>query len=523
MSLARQTVAEDNRLNELINLSRILGGADPFPVRFKAMVAALSDITFADGGSLYIYDNKEQKLKATVFYNKVLGVESVVDDFDPLRIKGLVEVPLRKEDGKLASDTPTVACFAGAETIIVKDVASNYRYDFRNTRKFDEANNYRTKSMIMLPMPAHDGRIVGVLQIINPAAAAHEKDNLPFLNALAAQAGIALNNALLVTESQNLLNALINMVVVAIDAKSPHTAGHCVRVTELTMMFADELAKEGYCGFSLDDEERRELYLAALLHDVGKIITPTHVLEKSTKLSYINDRIHLLQERLRAWQHEQAFQILARKLRETGQQKLLDEATAVANADEDIAFLRGINTNDIFTDDDAVKRLEDIARRRFDGNSGDEDTLIDAFDLENLKIRRGTLNNEERRTIEEHVSLSIRLLSSIPWPKNLQRIVEYAGLHHENINGTGYPNKVTGDAMSIPAKVLGIADRFEGLSAPDRPYRKTKMTLSGAVRILKFMRDDGEIDPDLTNFFFDRKIHLKYAKKHLPPELIDCD
>ncbi|MGI9338098.1 MAG: HD domain-containing phosphohydrolase [Gammaproteobacteria bacterium] len=528
MSSDEQTPAQkpaggDNRLNELINLSRILGSADPFPRRFKEMVAALSDITDADGGSLYIYDNKEQKLKATVFFNKILAVERVVDDFDPLRISGLVEVPLRDASGKLASDTPTVACFSGREMIIVKDVATNYRFDFRNTQKFDEQHNYRTKSMIMLPLPAHDGRIVGVLQVINPARASYDVANRGFLSALAAQAGIALNNALLVTESQNLLNALVNMIVVAIDKKSSHTAGHCIRVTELTMMFADALARQSYDGFSLSIDERRELYLAALLHDVGKIITPTHVLEKSTKLQYLNDRINLLHERLRAWQQGQAYQVLAKKLRENGQQKMLDEAMAVVDADDDIAFLRNVNTNDIITDDTAIKRLEDIARRRFDENSGEEDTLIDSFDLENLKVRRGTLNDEERRIIEEHVSLSIRLLSSIPWPKNMQRIVEYAGSHHENINGTGYPNKITGDAMSIPAKILGIADRFEGLSAPDRPYRKTKMKLSGALRILKLMRDDGEIDPELTDFFLGEKIYLAYAKKHLPPELIDCD
>ena len=515
MTSDRQTPGgEDNRLRELINLSRILGSAEPFPRRFKAMVAALSDIAAADGGSLYIYDNKEQKLKATVFYNKILGVEQVVEDFDPLRISGLVEVPLRDKDGNLASDTPTVACFADKEMIIVKDVASNYRFDFRNTRRFDEEHDYRTKSMIMLPLPAHDGRIVGVLQMINPGESCYAPGNRSFLNALASQAGIALNNALLVTEAQNLLNALVNMIVVAIDKKSSHTAGHCIRVTELTMMFADAIANSGddaFGDFSLSVEERRELYLAALLHDVGKIITPTHVLEKSTKLQYLNDRISLLHERLRAWQREQEYQILAEKLRQSGQHKLLAEVRAQVDADKDITFLRQINTNEITADDDAINRLEEIANRQFRENSGGENTLIDAFDLENLKVRRGTLNDEERKIIEEHVSLSIHLLSSIPWPKNLQRIVEYAGSHHENINGTGYPNKLTGDAMSLPAKILGIADRFEGLSAPDRPYRKTKMTLSGALRILKLMRDNGEIDPQLTDFFLNEKIYLVYA------------
>ena len=516
----------EGRLRELINISRILGSNKSFPERFMEMVMALSEVADADGGSLYIYDNKVEKLKATVFYNKILGVNSTVETFDPLRIKGLVEVALRDDEGKVASETPTVACFVDKETVIVKDVATNHRFDFRNTRKFDEQNNYKTKSMIMLPLQAHDGRVVGVLQIINPGEACYARENRSFLRALGSQAGIALNNALLVNEAQDLLNALVNMVVVAIDQKSSHTAGHCIRVTELTMMFADALAehKEGkFAGFSLTKEERRELYLAALLHDVGKVITPTHVLEKSTKLQYLNDRIGLLHERLRAWEHSQVYKILINKLEQAGEHKLLAEVQAEVDADEDIDFLHKVNTNEVQMDDGTLMRLEEIAARQFDENAGEEHTLIDSFDLENLKIKRGTLNNEERKIIEEHVSLSIKLLSSIPWPKNLERIVEYAGAHHENINGTGYPNKITGDMMSVPAKILGIADRFEGLSAPDRPYRKTKMTLSGALRILNFMRKDGEIDPDLLDFFLDQKIYMVYAKKHLPDELIDCD
>ncbi len=523
---AVQGLDNEGRLRELINISRILGGTKPFPERFMEMVVNLCGVADADGGSLYIYDNKEQKLKATVFYNKVLGTEKVVETFDPLRISGLVEVALRNEQGELAVETPSVASFAEKEIIIVKDLATNRRFDFRNTLKFDKENNYTTKSMIMLPLPAHDGRVVGILQVINPGAACYAHENRSFLEALGAQTGIALNNALLVNEAQDLLNALVNMIVVAIDQKSAHTAGHCIRVTELTMMFADALSEEPggkFGGFKLNEEERRELYLAALLHDVGKVITPTHVLEKSTKLQYLNDRIGLLQERLRSWEHLQMYKILVKKLEEGGQQELLAAVRSEISADADIDFLHKINTNEIWVDDGAVARLEDISRRRYDENSGGEDTLIDQFDLDNLKVRRGTLNNKERKIIEEHVSLSIRLLSSIPWPKNLERIVEYAGAHHENINGTGYPNKITGDMMSLPAKILGIADRFEGLSAPDRPYRKKKMTLSGALRIIRAMRDDGEIDRDLTDYFFDKKIYMAYAKKHLPQELIDCD
>ena len=531
--------ASPGEMGELVRIGKALSSGRPFRELFTEIMAILRRATAAEGGTLYIYDNKSETLKAVVLINEPLKFESVVPDFDPLVAKGFIELPVTGA----AAGAIAARCFAARRIIMVDDVESNDEFDFANVRKFDRENNYRTRAMTVFPLVSQDDKVIGVLQLINPDPET-AKRRMEFLSLLAAQIGIALNNALLVSEAQNLLASLVRMVVVAIDEKSPHTAGHCQRVTELTMMFADTLEKESegpFAGFSMSEEERRELRMAALLHDVGKIITPSHILDKPTKLFTIYDRVGLLRERVRAWKLARDHAALKERVRAAGMSELIDDSEDAESRrwQDDIDFLTGLNTNAVMMNPEAEQRLEEIASRRIppldgekgkvgadggDAASGESGArLLESDEKRDLAIRRGTLNSEERKVMEEHVAISIRLLQSIPWPRNLRRLVEYAGSHHENINGTGYPNRLRGDQMSVPARILGIADRFEGISAPDRPYRAVKMTLSRVMKIMTAMRDDEHIDPDLFEVFERRKVYLDYARRHLPPELIDCD
>ena len=545
---AAQTDASRNQLAELVRVGKVLSSGLQFPELFTEIMTILRRAVRAEGGTLYIYDNKSESLKAVVLINEPLSFESVVPEFDPLVAKGFIELPVsRGRAGAVA-----VRSFLERRIIVVDDVENESRdddLDFSNVRKFDRENNYRTRAMAVFPLVSQDDKPIGVLQLINPDPEVAAR-RMEFLSLLAAQIGIALNNALLVSEAQNLLASLVRMVVVAIDEKSPHTAGHCQRVTELTMMFAEAVEKEdqGPCAdFSMTDEERRELRLAALLHDVGKIITPSHILDKPTKLFTIYDRVGLLRERVRAWKLARDHAALKERVRAAGMEKLIAEAGEEDEESrrwqDDIDFLNGVNRNTVMMNEDAARRLEEIAARRIppldgegagggegegeSGGGGESEILggrvMEAEEKRNLEIRRGTLNPEERKVMEEHVAISIRLLQSIPWPRNLRRLVEYAGSHHENMNGTGYPNKLRGEQMSVQARILGIADRFEGISAPDRPYRAVKMTLSRVMRIMHAMRDDNHIDADLFDVFLRRKVYMDYARRHLPPELIDCD
>ncbi|MGI9296459.1 MAG: HD domain-containing phosphohydrolase [Gammaproteobacteria bacterium] len=519
----------EQRFNELLQVSRELSGDKPLPQLFQGVINLVCKSTGADGGTLYMYDNKQDTLKAVLLTNFSLGMSSVVEEFDPLAVSGFLEVPLR-QGGAGASAKISASAFLRRRVIAVADVGADDEFDFEGVRAFDRANNYKTERIIAFPLNANNV-LVGVMQVINPRRECFSAEYLDFLETLAGQIAIALNNAVLIKEGENLLGAIVQMIGMAIDEKSPHTAGHCYRVTELTMMLADAAARESdgpLADFQMGEVEREELRMAALLHDVGKVITPDHILEKRTKLYSLTDRIDLLNERIHIWTTHAELEALKKAVTDAGREDLLESLkNAHAPSREDLEFLDAVNKGLTPMTPDNMEKLGAISSRTIrkpDGGGGAaKENVIMKEDLSNLQTFRGTLNPEERKIMEDHVKSTIRLLSSIPWPRKFSRLVEYAGHHHEKLDGTGYPNKINGDDMSTPARILGIADRFEGMSAPDRPYRSRKMSLSQVLKIMTSMSRDGEIDPDLFGVFLKNKIHLIYGRKYLDETLIDCE
>lgn len=512
-------------LDMLINTGRIFSYGKSFTQIFSELMSQVCNATGADGGSLYIYDHASETLKIVVMRSTPLGIDKVVESFDALRIKGFLEVPTRV-NGELNLRTVSVCSFLENRIVLIPSLEGNEEFDFTNTRNFDKQNDYKTRNLAVLPLTGHSGDVVGVLQLVNCNDSAFAPETLNFIEAIAGQVGIMLSNALLVNEAQELMDAIVQMIGTAIDEKSPHTAGHCHRVVALTMMIAETMEKDTdsiYKNFTMTSDQRRELQIAALLHDVGKIITPTHILEKPTKLHTLDDKISLLNERMRSWELMQELSHIKRQLKEKGMDGQVEKYTPTDKEYlEDYEFLDQVNKGNLFVDDDVRARLDDLSHRMIErANEYRSPQLINNEELDNLKIIRGTLNPEERKIMESHVNISIRLLSSIPWPSNLQKVVEYAGAHHENMDGSGYPNNLTGQDMELPARILGIADRFEGLSAPDRPYRNVKMTLSRVMFIMEDMAAKDQIDKEMFEFFKRKNLHLKYAKKYLPEELID--
>lgn len=511
----------NKRLSELLQVSREISGDKPLPELFQGVIRIICESTGADGGTLYMHDSKQNVLKAVLLTNRSLGIEEVVPEFDPLVVEGLLEVPLSAEAG---ADKISAAAFLRRELIAVPDVASNDAFDFSGVHAFDRQHSYKTARIIAAPMYASHAS-VGVLQIINPSPECFVPDHLEFLEALAGQVATALHNAVLIREGENLLLALVRMVGMAIDEKSPHTAGHCQRVTELTMMLARAAAdeKEGpLAAFAMDDVGFEELRMAALLHDVGKVITPNHILEKRTKLHSLGDRMEILRERLSRWRAETELEALKNAVRDAGHTCLLDAARTPPSA-EDEEFLDSVNRGLSAMDADNIEKLRKISARTVCNGSKGGESIIPHRDMADLQTFRGTLNPEERKIMEDHAKSTIRLLSSIPWPRKYWRLVEYAGRHHEKMDGTGYPNRVGAEHLSVPARILGLADRFEGMSAPDRPYRSRKMKMSQVLSIMEKMSKGGEIDPDLYALFIKNKIHISYARKYLDDSLIDCD
>ncbi|MGH8029785.1 MAG: HD-GYP domain-containing protein, partial [Arenimonas sp.] len=266
--------------------------------------------------------------------------------------------------------------------------------------------------------------------------------------------------------------------------------------------------------FDLSEADRYELKIAGLLHDCGKITTPVHVVDKATKLETLFDRIHLLDTR---------FEVLLRDAEIAHLRGGMDAdayAAQVAAIDADRALLHRANTGGEFMDDAQLAAVARIAARTWTPHGEPMQPFLSADEIENLSIRRGTLTMKEREIINHHIVMTIRMLEALPWPQHLTKVPEYAGGHHERMDGKGYPRGLTREQMSVPARVMGIADIFEALTARDRPYKPGK-TLSESLNILGRMKLDHHVDPDIFDVFLRERVYLDYAHRFLEPNQID--
>jgi HD-GYP domain-containing protein (c-di-GMP phosphodiesterase class II) len=375
-------------------------------------------------------------------------------------------------------------------------------------------------------MKNHDNEIIGVLQLINPRddrtgeIVTFSSADQRLAESLASQAAVALTNRLLINQLEELFESFIGMINTAIDEKSPYTGGHCQRVPLLTMMLAEAAAEtqEGpLADFTMSERDRYELKLAGLLHDCGKVTTPVHVVDKSTKLETIMDRIHIIDTRFEVLKRDAEIEML-KDGSEGARARCVER---IAQLENDRVFLRTANIGGERMRDEDVARVERIAAYRWKDVSGNDAPFLSAEEVENLTIRSGTLTSEERKIINHHIVATIKMLEALPWPKHLQKVPEYAGGHHERMDGRGYPRGLTREQMSIPARVMGIADIFEALTAKDRPYKRGK-TLSESLEILGRFKLSGHIDPDLFDVFVRKQVYLRYAEAYLDPDQIDA-
>ncbi|MEO5339355.1 MAG: GAF domain-containing protein [Magnetococcus sp. MYC-9] len=423
-------------------------------------------------------------------------------------------------------------------------------------------------------------QLLNALDPLTRALVPFNEDTVGFVEALAAQAATALENQNLIDAQKQLFNAFIQMLASAIDTKSPYTGGHCARVPVLAKWLAEAAvtAEEGvFASFQMSDDDRYALHLASWLHDCGKVAMPEYVVDKATKLETIYNRIHEVRLRFEVLRRDAEIRYWQGQLAAGADEAALRHRfdADVAELEADFAFIAECNIGSEFLDGAKKERIKHIAgrhwMRHFDDRLGlsygelnrfadrpavdlpvQESVLADkeeqriprssdsaatrtsqeGFKVEvpelhqntgeiyNLCIERGTLTAEDRYLITEHIILTIRMLEKLPLPAALRAVPEYAGAHHETMIGTGYPRKLSREQMSIPARIMAIADIFEALTASDRPYKKAK-PLSEAIRIMGFMARDQHIDADLFRLFLEKKIHLQYANLFLAPEQID--
>jgi hypothetical protein len=333
------------------------------------------------------------------------------------------------------------------------------------------------------------------------------------------------------TQLEELFESFIGMINMAIDEKSHYTGGHCERVPALTMMLAEAVAntQEGpLASFGMSDFERYELKIAGLMHDCGKVTTPVHVVDKATKLQTLYDRVGLIDTRFEVLKRDAEIAALRQQLSlrpcvdanaESDITKLAKSAQSALDADRD--FLRAANLGGEVMSDSDVARVRDIGIGHVWRNAeGLKTSFLSVDEIENLSIRRGTLTSAERDIINYHIVATIKMLEKLPWPKHLKKVPEFAGGHHERVDGKGYPKGLTGEQMSVQARIMGIADIFEALTAADRPY-KPGMKLSQAMAIMNNLRNTGHIDSDLFDIFLKQGIYRKYAEQFLNPLQLD--
>ena len=517
------------------------------------------DIANADGGTLYLMDEEEDALRFAIMRNDSLdiamgGTTGVEIPFPPLKLND-------PETGEPNYTNNATAVALRKESINIPDAYDAEEFDFSGTKAFDSRTGYRSMSFFTVPLINNAGSIIGVLQLINSRSksgrvVSFSEELQPFIEALASQAAVALENSNLVRQQRELLESFIELIASAIDAKSPYTGGHCSRVPIITKMLAEAACESDagpYAEFDLDDEEWYELHLAAWLHDCGKVTTPEYVVDKATKLETIYDRIHEIRMRFEVLRRDAEIEYLRKSKEEGADEAALKSAfdqTCARLADE-FTFIATHNIGGEFMPDEEIERMHEIGdqtwMRHYDntlGVSWEETTRIgdtkplpamekllddrpehmvaeyNRGERYNLAVKRGTLTAEERQKINDHISITIEMLEQLPFPKHLRNVPEYAGGHHEKMDGTGYPRGLKGEDMSIPARMMAVADIFEALTATDRPYKKSKK-LSEALHIMKMMTEEHHIDPQLFELFLKRGVYQRYADEYLDTAQID--
>jgi HD-GYP domain-containing protein (c-di-GMP phosphodiesterase class II) len=514
------------RLAELNEIGIALSQEKDLNRLLETILVAAQRITHADGGTLYRrHATDRDTLHFEIIRTDSLGVAmggttGTAIPFGPL--------PLRDAAGRENNSMVAAYAVLNDRTVNIADAYREAGFDFSGTKAFDLRTGYRSQSFLTVPMKNHEGEVIGVLQLINardPATGgivAFTATDQSLAESLASQAAVALTNRLLMLQLENLFESFITLINQAIDDKSAYTGGHCKRVPELTMMLA-EAAHATRTGplapWSMDDKDRYELKIAGLLHDCGKITTPVHVVDKATKLQTIHDRIELLDTRFEVLRRDAEITRLRGLALPDADVAALDAAHAarLAEIEADQLFLHACNTGSEAMQPADQERVHAISRKYAAAGSAG---FLSADEAKNLSIRAGTLTPEERQIINHHIEVTIKMLEALPWPKHLKNVPEFAGGHHERMDGKGYPRGLTRDQMSVQARIMGIADIFEALTARDRPYKKG-LTLTEALRILGRMRLDGHVDPDLFDIFIRERVYLRYAEQFLDPRQID--
>jgi len=561
-------------LQQFFAISKALSAEKDYKKLLEMILREACAIAHADGGAILMVSDDETTLEPAIIENEKAdvhfgGTSGTEPPFDPVLLED--ETALEAEVAR------------SAETMRIDDLVEDRRFNQSAVCERYGWVDGASKSLLNVPLTDQKDEIVGILQLVNARSSvgevmAFDPEVVPSIEAVAGDAAVALDLRRLLQAQKDLLDAIIHMVAGAIDAKSPYTHGHCQRVPEIAkdLALAAHDANEGpFAEFELSDDEWYELHIASWMHDCGKVTTPEYVVDKATRLETISNRLHEIRTRFEVLWRDEEIDYL-RSVADGSAEKDDAKDRLEKRLDQirrDYQFVAECNSGETFMNDERIERVKEIGAqtwtRHLDDRIGlshdelerakrtpspdlpvEEKLLADKVEhlvyrdgspfgdnphgftmdvpeylynhgeIYNLCVQRGTLTAEERFKINEHIVETINMLGQLPFPKELRRVPEWAGNHHEKLDGTGYPRRLGSDDLSVLARIMAVADIFEALTASDRPYKPPKK-LSTSLRIMSSFRDEGHICPDLFDLFLTSGVFRKYGDEHLRSEQVD--
>ena len=524
------TMAEDQlkHIQQLTKIGQSLSSETDLDKIFDMILDEGVAFTKADGATIYKVNDDVTALEFEIVYNATLKTRQGGSH-------GSVAwppVPLYDPDGKPNLSHIVSAVFHKKQSLIFDDVYQAEGYDISGTINFDKNNQYRCKAMLTIPLKDHEDSVLGVIQFINPIddegnVSTFTAEHRAMLSSLASQAAIALSNRKLVGSLENLLLEFMRSIAGAIERKSKYSSAHITRVARLTDMIAAEINRSSQGHFAetkFGENELKEISMAGWMHDVGKIITPEFVMDKSTKLERIMDGFELILERISRVML--LLKYLKLSLDKESYRSFVREnfppamhSDPGAYLEDSIDFIQKLNIGAEFVSDEDITRMNEIAQLNF-SCEGNHYYILDETDVQNLSIRRGTLNNEELKIMRAHASVTWEMLSQLSFPKKYKNVAFYAATHHEALNGKGYPKGLDESQLPLQSRMIAVADIFEALTSADRPY-KTPKTLSESLSIMANMVKFGHLDANLVDFFMDSGLYLDFANDYMNKDQID--
>jgi HD-GYP domain-containing protein (c-di-GMP phosphodiesterase class II) len=516
----RELAARASEVSELTDIGIKLSLEKDYQVLLDMILQYALRVTASDAGSLYLAETSEDggrllrfKLTQNASLPELDFEESTIP-FDHTSIAGHVAI----ENEPLVIDD-------------VYQLPDDVSYHFNPG--FDAQHGYRTKSMLVIPMSNHLGEVIGVLQLINhkrqidaPLSTADDVDRLvtdyaprlaDLARALASQAAVALENSQLYQEIEGLFDGFVRAAVTAIEQRDPVTSGHSSRVADMTVRLAtvvSGLSAGPFRDVDLDRNQIRELRYASLLHDFGKVAVREQVLSKEKKL-YTSDlalvrQRHAFLVRTAQWQFEKARANHVEKYGTEGYEQLLPALKSAQQ--QEFARLDRFLTTVLTANEPSVQpeaigvELEEFADETFRTLEGDAQPMLSESELRHLRIAKGTLDERERKELEDHVRHTFEFLRHIPWTNELSGVPNIAYRHHEKLDGSGYPHGVPGTAIPVQTRMMTLADIFDALTALDRPY-KPALGASVALDLMREDVDQGGLDADLFDIFVHTRIY----------------